>query len=135
MKLGKKVFDVLLIFLIIQLIGTIVINNKVYASFFDDVFSRGKEFSSMASNNTISVNNITDATNDIYIGIRAIGIGIFLVNIVAIFITLSVKDTGKDIAGAKLTITFTMILALMFIFADKIRDFFMSIFSELENID
>ena len=72
--------------------------------------------------------------NDIYNAVRAIGIGIFMVNIAFTAITLSNKNNGKDIAGAKATIAFTAILALLFVFAQNIMGFITKLLGDLEGL-
>lgn len=141
MKMMKKIFNVILIFAIIQLLGVVFVSNKTYAggdSFFEKAFSAGKEWKNMGDGNSADIiknaNGITEATDDIYNGVRIIGVGIFMVNIAAIFITLSMKNNGKDIAGAKLTITFSFVLALLFIFAQGIMDFLKNFFEGLEEL-
>lgn len=141
MKVMKKMFNVILIFAIIQLIGIVFVNNKTYAggdSFFEKAFEGGRQWKEMGGTNSEiilnSANGITQATDDIYNGIRAIGIGIFMINITAIFITLSMKNNGKDIAGAKMTIAFSFVLALLFIFAQNIMGFLANLFEQFEGL-
>ena len=142
MKIMKKVFSVVLIFIVIQLLGMVFVNNYSLAnsgdSFFEKTFKQGKSWRDMSGGNSSAILNnatgVTTAIDDIYNGIRAIGIGIFMVNIAFLFITLSMKNNGKDVAGAKLTIGFTFALALLFIFAQNIMGFFTNIFEQFESI-
>ncbi|MBR1540346.1 MAG: hypothetical protein IJ629_04165 [Clostridia bacterium] len=139
MKVTKKILSVIVIFMMIQLV---FINNYSFASsgdsFFEKTFKQGKSWRDMSGGNSSAVLNnatgVTTAIDDIYNGIRAIGIGVFMVNIAFLFITLSMKNNGKDVAGAKLTITFSFILALLFIFAQNIMGFFTNIFEQFESI-
>ena len=136
MKLSKKIFNIILIFTIIQLISMIFVTNYTHAGWFSDIFGFAKKWDEMGNGSDNIINNagnITNATNEIYTVIRIIGIGMFIVNFAFIFITLSMKNNGKDIAGAKLTIIITVILAILFIFAREIMEGLLGIFGQLES--
>ena len=139
MKIRRRLFNIILIFLVIQAISMAFVSHKIYAeSFFDKVFHNGKQWKQLGETNSQAlVNNstaLTNATDDIYNAVRAIGIGIFMVNIAFTAITLSNKNNGKDIAGAKATIAFTAILALLFVFAQNIMGFITKLLGDLEGL-
>ena len=123
MKIGKRILSIIFIFLIIQIMSMTFVSHKIYAeSFFEKVFKSGKEWENVASNNaeSVDITEITDVTQDIYNAVRAIGVGIFMVDIAFTAVAISNKNNGKDIAGAKMTIYTTIILAALFIFAQPI---------------
>ena len=139
MKMRKKLFSIIVIFVIIQAISMVFISHKTYAeSFFDNVFNAGKKWKEMGEANSQGlIDNstaLTNATDDIYNAVRAIGIGIFMVNIAFTAITLSSKNNGKDIAGAKVTIAFTAVLAVLFVFAQQIVGFITKFLSDAEGL-
>lgn len=139
MKVMKKIFSIILIFIVIQLIGVIFVSNESYAgnSFFEDAFSSGKKWKEMGKDSESLIENangVFNATQDIYDGIRSLGIGLFMVNIAVTAISLSMHNNGKDIAGIKLTIGFTFLLAILFIFAQQIMDFLKGIFEQFEGL-
>lgn len=139
MKMRKKLFNIIVIFVIIQAISMVFISHKIYAeSFFDKVFNNGKKWKEMGEANSQGlIDNstaLTNATDDIYNAVRAIGIGIFMVNIAFTAIALSSKNNGKDIAGAKVTIAFTAVLAVLFVFAQQIVGFITKFLSDAEGL-
>ena len=142
MKIMKKILNIMLIFLVIQILGAAFISPRTYAegdSFFEKAFSSGKKWKDMGGGNVAAnlenaTKTITNATDDIYNGVRVVGIGIFMINFAFLFITLNMKNNGKDIAGAKTTIVFSFALALLFIFAKTIMEFFTNIFEQFEGI-
>ena len=138
MKIMKKIFDVITIFAILQMIVLIFTINFSYG-FFDNVFSRGKTWSEMGSSDSDQIienaSSITQATDEIYNTVRAIGAGLIMVALVVTFITLNMKTkSGKDIAGAKLTIGFTVGLAILFIFAKQFMEFIQGILEDFEGL-
>jgi len=123
MKTSKKIISIIIVFVIIQAISMIFVPHKTYAySFFEKLFSDAKKFDEEAernAGNSIDVTEITNVTDDFYNAVRAIGVGIFMVDIAFTAVAISNKNNGKDIAGAKTTIVVTVALAILFIFAEQ----------------
>ena len=150
MKTVKKIFDIIIIFIIIMLLFT---SNNVYAakkttdtkkkesesekSFMEEVFDNGKKWKEMGeegSDNIIeNANSLFKARDDIYVTIRVIGAGIFVVAIAATGVSLSMSNNGRDIAGMKMTIAFTFLLAVLFLFAQPIMETINSLFELFED--
>ena len=106
--------------------------------FFDSVFERGKKWEEMGESGSSSIvddkaKGIFDATDEIYNTVRVIGAGIFVVAIAATGIALNMRNNGKDIAGLKVTIAFTVVLAVLFLFAKPIMDWISGFFNVIEN--
>ncbi len=141
MKKLKKVFNIIIIFILLQVVLFVFSKNNSYAeeeeSFFDDVFHSGKQWSNMgtadADNIVENANGIFKATDDIYNVFRVIGGAMFIVAIGFTGVSLSMKNNGKDIAEMKVTIAFIVILAVLFICAEPIKNAFTDLFGLLED--
>lgn len=150
----KKVKKFLSIIVVLMFIMTMFTNNEVYAKknttkkkknsdpddekgLFEQVFDDGKKWKEMGesgSDNIIeNANSLFKARDDIYNTVRVIGAGIFIVAIAATGISLSMSNNGKDIAGMKVTIAFTFLLAVLFIFAQPLMEFISGMFETFED--
>lgn len=133
MKIYKNIFNVILIFAIIQLFGMIYINNNVYAHTDDDsiisrTFKEGSDYDkrkSEADNIIAEATNsgLTDSIDEVREFAKAVGAVIFFVIIGGTFIGLNL-DRGVDKARAKQILVVTIVLAVLFLFGDKIIDIF-----------
>lgn len=140
MKKLKKVFSIIIIFILLQVILFAFSKNNAYAEeegFFEDVFHSGKQWSNMGTkeaNNIIgNANGIFKATDDIYNVFRVIGGTMFIVAIGITGASLSMKNGAAKIAEMKVTIAFIVILAILFLFAEPIKDAITDLFGLLED--
>ena len=75
MKTIKKIFNVILIFAVIQIFGIVFVSNETYATgFFEKAFESGKEWKTMGGSNSNAIiqnaNGLFQATDEIYDTVR-----------------------------------------------------------------
>ena len=106
-------------------------------SFFEDVFEDGKKWEERGeegSDNIINkANSAFKNVDEFYNIVRVIGAGIFVVAITATGVALSMNNSGVDMAGYKMAISFIFILAVLFIFAQPLMEFISGLFDALED--
>ena len=143
MKTIKKLINIVLVFMIIQLISAICFSNFTYASegdkegAWETVWNRGKRSEETRNGAQEIINNaegMNEGFNAIYNGVRLFGIGLFMVTIAATFITLSFDRNIFDKARSKIILTSIIILEILFIFAPQIMGFFLNIFNSFESM-
>ena len=122
----KRIFDVITIFAILQMV-TLVLTFSVSYGILDNAVQSSIAWENMGGDAsqgiTDNATELTSSVNEIYNTVRAIGAGLIMVAIVVTLVTLSIKTkSGADIAGAKITIAFLAVLAVLFIFAKPIMD-------------
>ena len=105
--------------------------------FIEGVLENGKKWEEMGSSGSEDImeeaSELKDAEKDIFDNLRIVGSGIFVVAIAATGISLSASNKGKDIAGMKVTIAFTFLLAVLFIFAKPLINMVTDLLNSLED--
>lgn len=141
MKFTKKIMNIILIFVCIQLIGMFFVNNITYAEskdFLQEVSDRNKQWKQIGEGNAQGIldnaTELTGAINSISNFLRIICVGLFMITIATTFIRLSSDETGKDKALAKKEIIYLVILALIFVFSKQIMQGIVWIFEQFEGI-
>ena len=141
MKLSKKLISIVLIFVILQLVGAVFVNNVSYAddTFLGNISDRGKAWSQMGESESQGIidnaTGITGAITSISSVIRIICIAIFLVRIAITAVKLSSDDSPNHKAIAKGEVVFLAVLAIIFIFAEKIITGLIGFFEQLQGIE
>lgn len=141
MKFKKILINIVLIFAVIQLVGMVFTINSTYCNsgdFMQEVTGRASQWKNMGSSQSESIlansTAITGAVESIANFLRIICAGLILVSIAMTFIKLNSDETGEHKAKAKNEIIFLVILAIIFIFANQIINFFIGIFDQFENL-
>ena len=132
MNIKKRIFIIVIIFAILQCFE-LAFTHSVHAegSIFDNVFKAGDAYSEMGSNQAGEIENYAnsvfqgaDATFDI---LKVIGTTLFIAAFAVTVIGLNIGSI-QDKARVKMVLGVSMGLALLFIYAEKILEFFTSIF-------
>lgn len=138
MKAVNRIFNIIIIFIILQMFG-IIITNSVYAdSFFENVFDTGRAYKEkMGSNYAQDIikneaNEVFSVTDEIYNTVRLIGASLCLLAFVVIVIGLNTGKIAMDKAYVKLSLGITVVLAIMFIFSQQILDWIVEMLEKFE---
>ncbi|MBR2290039.1 MAG: hypothetical protein IJ867_05490 [Clostridia bacterium] len=128
----KTIKKLVIIIAVILLIGTFFAGNKVYASsgtnksFSDRVSDSYHAWSEMGEDESQGMldnaTGITDAIDELANFLRVICAGLLMLKIATTFIRLTSNESGKSKAMDKKDIAFIVIIAVIFIAADKIME-------------
>ena len=138
MKLSKKLINIILIFVILQLVGVVFINNTSYAdSVLDEIGQKHSDWSQMGESGSQGIlenaTGVIDYASSVANVIRIACIVVFLVRVVLTAVKLSSDNSPDHKAIAKKEAVFLAILAALFIFAGTITTWLVGFFTDIQN--
>ena len=140
MKVVNRIFNIFIIFIILQMFG-IIITNSVYAEgIFENVFNTGKTFKeNIYSSNTYTqikneANGINSDEIEVYNVVRLFCASCCLLYFIIIVIGLNTGKLAMDKAQIKLHLGVTVVVAILFIFAKQIFDWLSGIIGDLTEL-